>query len=164
MNITLREYNQGDIERLEMLANNPNVAKFLADAFPSPYTLEAAQWWINTGSKDGITRAIEYEGLLVGGVGAIIQEAEHRKQAAVGYWLGEPYWGNGLAAAALELLVSHVFESTEIIRFYASVYSANIASIRVLEKASFEREAILKRSLFKQGQFYDEHIYTRFKP
>jgi hypothetical protein len=68
--IELREYIESDTDVLVELANNKNVSRYLASTFPSPYTLDDAQWWIGTGSKEGIQRAIIYNGQLAGTVGA----------------------------------------------------------------------------------------------
>jgi ribosomal-protein-alanine N-acetyltransferase len=81
----------------------------------------------------------------------------------VGYWLGEPYWGRGIAVNALRILVSDVFENTKIVRVCAWVYQPNNRSSRVLEKAGFEHEATLAKSLYKHDKIYDELIYSKIK-
>ena len=159
--IELREYVESDIDVLVELANNKNVSNYLTSAFPFPYTLDDARWWIGTGSKEGIHRAILFNGQLVGSVGATPGVGDREKQASVGYWLGEPYWGKGIALAALQLLVSEIFETTDIVRVYAWVFQPNTRSARVLEKAGFEHEATIKKSLYKHGKIYDELIYSK---
>jgi len=161
--IKLRDYQASDLDNLLTLANNKNVARYLTDTFPHPYTKKDALWWLSTGCKTGLTKVIEYNDKYVGSVGAIPKTNEQRFTAAVGYWLGEEYWGKGIAHQALNLLVEEVFQNTEIIRLYAGVYSPNVTSMRVLEKSGFINEAILRKSVFKNGEFYDEHIYSKIK-
>ncbi len=159
--IELREFVESDSDVLAELADNNNVSNYLTNTFPFPYTLEDAKWWIETGSKVGIHRAITLDGQLVGSVGATAGVGEREKQASVGYWLGEPYWGKGIAVTALQSLVSGIFENTDIVRVYAWVFQPNTRSARVLEKAGFEHEATLKKSLYKHGKIYDELIYSK---
>jgi [ribosomal protein S5]-alanine N-acetyltransferase len=159
--IELREFIASDADALVELASNKNVSRYLSSDFPFPYTADDAQWWIGTGSKEGIQRAILLNGQLVGSVGATPGIGEREKQALVGYWLGEPYWGRGIAVNALRILVSDVFENTKIVRVCAWVYQPNNRSSRVLEKAGFEHEATLAKSLYKHDKIYDELIYSK---
>ena len=161
--ISLRNYRESDLDRLVEMANNENVSRYLADAFPFPYTPDDGRWWLNEGTKSGVVKAIEYDGLMVGGIGAHPRGGVHRKQATVGYWIAEPYWGKGIATEALRLLCAELFASTELNKLHAWVFSANPASMKVLKNAGFHQEAVLKDSLFKHGQFYDEHIFVRFR-
>lgn len=157
----LRKFEESDVSRLVSLADDLEVSRYMTTAFPYPYTTEDAVWWVQEGSKQGMVRAIESEGLLVGCVGAQPLPFEHSRTANIGYWLGREYWGRGLAARALSLLTEQIFQETEIVRLQASVYSPNIASMRVLEKAGYRQEAILAQAIFKHNQFYDEYIFSK---
>jgi RimJ/RimL family protein N-acetyltransferase len=99
-------------------------------------------------------------GEAVGGTGVHLREDVERFSAEIGYWLGETFWGRGIATAAVQTLSQHVLRTTEIFRIYAHVYAGNQASMRVLEKAGFEREAILRRSAVKNGVVIDRAVYT----
>lgn len=161
--ITLRDYRDSDAERLVELANNEDVSRFLVDSFPYPYTLADANWWIRTGSKSGLSRVIELNGTFVGSVGAEIGSGEKRKQFGIGYWLGKPYWGKGIAAKALTMFVDELFQTTDAVRLQAWVYADNTASMRVLEKSGFTKDTVLKNALYKYGTLFDEHIYSRLR-
>ncbi|WP_339869257.1 GNAT family protein [Pseudohongiella nitratireducens] len=162
--ITLREFRQSDTPRLVELANNPAVARRLKASFPHPYTEQDATWWINEGCKEGIHRVIEQDGLFVGTIGSVIGEGEKCRQYSTGYWLGEPYWGQGIVTRALAIFIEELFRNTEVERFQAWVYEDNIASMRVLEKAGFHKEAVLKKALYNEGKFFDEHVYALLRP
>lgn len=161
--IHLREYQQNDIDSIVTLANNKKVAQYLSDTFPHPYTQKDAEWWITTGCKKGINLAIEWNGQYVGGVGAVPREGEKRYTAVVGYWVGEPFWGKGITHQALVQLTQNIFANTDIVRLEASVYHPNHASMRVLEKAGYWQEAILEQAIYKNGEFYNEHIFIKLK-
>ncbi|MFM1896595.1 MAG: hypothetical protein RLZZ385_1669 [Pseudomonadota bacterium] len=161
--ITLREYRESDARRLVELADNPAVSRFLVDTFPSPYTLDDAYWWIRTGSHAGIARVIESDGVFVGSVGAEPGSGEKRKQYGIGYWIGESYWGSGIATQALTIFADELFLTTDVERLQAWVYADNTASIRVLEKAGFTKDAELRNALYKHGKLFDEHIYSRLR-
>jgi RimJ/RimL family protein N-acetyltransferase len=83
-------------------------------------------------------------------------EANTRFTAEIGYWLGEQHWGRGIATAAVRALCAALLEHTDLERIEAGSFAGNGASIRVLEKAGFEREGVRRRHMFKDGAFIDE--------
>jgi RimJ/RimL family protein N-acetyltransferase len=52
----------------------------------------------------------------------------------LGYWIGESFWGNGIASESVELVINYAFSVLKLEEVYAYVYSQNKRSIRVLEK------------------------------
>ncbi len=159
--LLIRNFSHQDKSHLIRYLNTPNVTRFLSSRIPSPYTVDDATWWIEQGSKNGIIRAIEVDGVFVGCVGAEPGQFEYAYSAEVGYWLAEPFWGKGYASKALALLVNEVKNNSEIVRLHASVFAGNQASCRMLEKCGFITEGYLKRAVFKQGAFYDTHLYAK---
>jgi RimJ/RimL family protein N-acetyltransferase len=65
---------------------------------------------------------------------------------------------------AVNQVVEYGFKSFDINRIFARPFSTNLASQRVLEKAGMKLEARLENTLFKNGQFMDELIYSIIKP
>ena len=154
----------GDIspKEIQHLANNYRIKKNLRDLFPFPYSIEDATTFLELVSNGvmGHVFAIVYNNDFIG-IGSLIpQNYEHRGNAEIGYWIGEPYWGRGYATAAVKLLIQFAFENLDITRAYAYVYSFNSASMRVLEKSGFQKEAVLLLSVIKEGKLYDEHLYS----
>jgi len=163
MNSLLRPYRDGDQADLVRLANNPNVAAHLRDMFPQPYTWTDAENWVRRASRERPVRnfAVCSEGQFVGGIGLMAGTDIHRVSAEVGYWLGEPYWGRGLATAALVELTQHAFGSfSELNRLFAYVDQEHAASIRVLEKARFRREGHLLGAAVKHGQLRNQYLFA----
>ena len=165
MNFTLRPFRDSDLASLVKYANNYNIAKFLTNQFPHPYTDEDGRKFIsNVANNDPINVfAIEVNGEAAGAIGIFPQTDVHEKNAEMGYWLAEPFWGNGIITRAIKQTVEYGFKTFDITRIFARPFSTNLASHRVLEKAGFVCEARLKNALYKNGSYMDELIYSKRK-
>jgi len=166
MEFQLREWRKSDMESLVKHANNYNIAKWLTNQFPYPYTTKDAQNYLDIIKQDHPTKvfAIVVKEKAVGSIGIFPQSDIHEKSAEIGYWLSEEYWGKGIMTRAIEQIVDYGFNTFDLIRIFARPFSTNAGSQSVLEKAGFELEARLKKALYKNGEFMDELIYAKFKP
>jgi RimJ/RimL family protein N-acetyltransferase len=165
--VQLRVLEPSDKYQLAILANNKKIWDNVRDYFPHPYTEKDAQEFIQMRSKNAAEKvfAIDFNGELCGMVGLILQKDVYRKSAEIGYWIGEPYWGKGLATKAVGLILDYGFKELKLIRMYAGVFEYNIASMKVLEKSGFQKEGISKRAVYKNAKFWDEHRYYKlFEP
>lgn len=162
MEITLRPWNLNDAEQLSKIANNANIAKFMMNQFPHPYTLENAKMFINMASNNSPKNilAIDLNGTAIGGIGVHLQPDIYCKNAELGYWLGEEYWGKGYITTAVHVMIKYAFENFEIERIFAKPFGSNIASQKVLEKSGFILEAHLSKTIFKNNVFEDELIFA----
>ncbi len=162
MTFTLRPWALKDLDTLVHYADNPRIAGNLTDQFPHPYTRESGERFIllATGQTPNHILAIDVDGRAVGAVGLHPQKDIYRKNAEMGYWLAEPYWGRGIMTQAVRQMVNYGFDRWDITRIYARPFGRNIASQRVLEKAGFTLEARLEKTIFKSGVFEDELIYA----
>jgi ribosomal-protein-alanine N-acetyltransferase len=161
----VRPWKKTDLESLVRYANNRNVWRNLRDRFPHPYTRQDGRWWLDHAAvSDAQTNfAIEVEGEAAGGIGFVIGEDVHRRTAEIGYWLGEQFWGRGIASAALIAMSDYAFKTHDLVRIYAGVFSWNPASMRVLEKAGYIQEAVLRSSVLKDGEILDQHLYANVR-
>jgi RimJ/RimL family protein N-acetyltransferase len=100
----------------------------------------------------------------VGGIGAIAGEGVYTATAQFGYWLGPAHWGRGIATAAAAALASRIGSEGLFARLEAQVFAWNPPSMRVLEKAGFQREAVLRCGATKDGQLIDTVLYARVFP
>ncbi len=87
----------------------------------------------------------------------------YAKSARFGYWLGEPWWGRGIMTAAAKATADFVLAHYDFVRLEAAVFAWNPASMRVLEKAGFEREGVLRQSVWKDGRIADAVLYARLR-
>lgn len=161
----LRPWRLEDAESLARHANNEKIAMNLRDGFPHPYTLQDAKDWINMviNNKKDLIYAIEIDGEACGGIGLHAGKDVYRYNAEIGYWLSEQHWGKGVVTGAVALLVRHGFEHYSWTRIFAGVFSNNPASMKVLEKCGFRREAVFKKSVKKRGNYLDEQVYSILK-
>ena len=104
--------------------------------------------------------AIELDGAAVGGIGARAGEGIFVRTAHFGYWLGEPYWGKGIVTAAGRALLEYLKADARFARLESPVFEWNPSSMRVLEKLGFERVAVLRKSVTKDGQLIDSVLYS----
>jgi RimJ/RimL family protein N-acetyltransferase len=161
----LREWRRGDEPSLVRHANNRNVWINVRDTFPHPYTTADARSWIRLATTQGLNHvfAIDVEGFAVGAIGVRPGEDIHRFSAEIGYWLGEEYWNRGIVTEAVVAITDYAFETLGMVRLYADVFVWNPSSIRVLEKAGFTKEGVLRRSAMKDRQLVDQVLYARVK-
>ncbi len=160
----LRPWRRGDEADLVRYANSRKIWINLTNRFPHPYTEKDADGWIGVQERgQGPERAfaIERAGGVIGGIGVSPREDLAAKSAEIGYWLGEPFWGQGIATRALVLLTDWAFRELDIVRIFAHVLDWNPASARVLEKAGYQQEARLRRAIYKDGQIIDGLLYAK---
>jgi [ribosomal protein S5]-alanine N-acetyltransferase len=162
----LRRWSKSDAPSLVHHANNLNVAKHLRDRFPHPYTrAHAFAFLAHALAADVPTNlAIDVGGAAVGGIGYVRGSDVERYSAEVGYWLGEEWWGRGIVTEALQMLTRYLFSEVRLLRLFALPLSDNAGSVRVLEKAGYEREGLLRASCVKYGERRDQVMYACLNP
>jgi ribosomal-protein-alanine N-acetyltransferase len=162
---SLREWQIGDAQSLQQQANNKNISAYLFDSFPFPYTLnDAKKFVLNHINQSPITNfAIIIDNKVAGGIEFKPGIDVYRKKASLGYWLGQDFWGRGIMTEAIKLVTNYAFEDFDIIRIQATVNENNPASMRVLEKAAFAKEATMKNAIIKYGKVMDEYLFALLK-
>jgi RimJ/RimL family protein N-acetyltransferase len=160
--LKLRGFLDSDKVRLSKLCNNKKIWDNLRDFIPFPYTELDAANFINFCQEEDpqVTFAIEFKGEFVGCIGLVRQTDIYRLSAEIGYWIGEPYWGLGIASQAVKLLVDYGFKQLGLVRIFTGVFDYNKASQRVLEKAGFKLDCIFEKSIIKNDIIGDEYRYS----
>jgi ribosomal-protein-alanine N-acetyltransferase len=108
--------------------------------------------------------AIDLDGEAVGGVGLTVGEDIERISCELGYWLGEAHWGKGIATQAAGKMTTYAFETLGLHRVFATPFTTNAPSIRVLQKLGFRREGTLVESAVKQGNIVSFAVYAVTAP
>lgn len=159
----LRSWEKQDLSSLVRYADNLNIARNMTDMFPHPYSEADGIAFIEFATTAGSAHifAIEADGEAAGGIGIHPQHDIHRKNAELGYWLGEPFWGMGIISRAIHQAVDFAFRNyDEIDRIFARPFGSNTASQKVLEKNGFTLEARFAKTLIKNGELQDELVYA----
>jgi [ribosomal protein S5]-alanine N-acetyltransferase len=162
-NTAIREWRREDAAALARLANDRQVWLGLRDLFPHPYSVDDAHAFIALATSKSPTTlfATEVDGVLAGGIGYLLRTDVERIGAEVGYWLGREFWGRGIGTAALRLVTARAFAShPELRRLFAVPFASNPASARILEKAGYLREGIMRQSVIKDGRVQDQFLYA----
>lgn len=160
----IREWTESDAAALTSFLSNKKILDNLRDGLPYPYTEKDGLEYISAmknADKDSVFAfAVTVEGRAVGSVGVFRQTNVHRLTAELGYYLAEEYWGKGIMTEAVKKTCALVFERSDIVRIYAETFSDNIGSCRVLEKAGFTCEGVLKKGAVKNGTVKDLRLYA----
>ena len=162
----LRPWQKEDVSSIVRYANNRNIWRNLRDAFPHPYTEADGERFIAmTMAPDfkNLFWAIVVENEACGGIGIHPFDDVYCHTAEVGYWLGEPFWGHGIASQALKAVTEYAFTHLDLMRIQAGIFEWNPASARVLEKAGYELEGRKRLHVTKDGRIMDEIMYVRLK-
>jgi RimJ/RimL family protein N-acetyltransferase len=166
--VKLRPWSPADAAALALNVNNIKIWNNVRDFLPHPYTLADAEDFIKMATeREGPARelAIEVGGEACGCIGIEPGFDVERVAVKIGYWLGEPYWGRGIMPEAVRQMCEYTFsEFPETAKIYGDVFDFNKASQRVLEKAGFTLEAVLKKAAIKNGRLVDVHYYSLFRP
>jgi [ribosomal protein S5]-alanine N-acetyltransferase len=161
----VRPWTAADAESLHRHANNRNVSIHLRDRFPFPYELEHARTFVGwiAGQPAPTVWAIEVGGEAAGGIGIERHTDIERVSAEIGYWLGEPVWGRGVATEAVRAVTGEAFTRYDLTRLYAVPFADHAASIRVLEKSGYVKEGTMRHSAIKDGKIRDQVLYACYK-
>jgi ribosomal-protein-alanine N-acetyltransferase len=165
IDFVLRPWRLDDIDSLVKYANNPRIAQYMTDGFTHPYTIETGMAFIAFATKDTPIHifAIEVNREAVGGIGIHPQSDIFRKNAEIGYWLAEEFWGHGIITRAIIEITDFAFKTYDITRVFARTFESNKASQRVLEKAGYIIEGRFEQTIYKNGAFQNEIVYAKRK-
>ncbi len=167
MEVRIRPWQIGDAPDLARAINNPKVLMNLRDGIPYPYAVADAEAFIRgmrAAEPDTVYAwAIDVDGRAAGSIAVFRQGNIHRRTAEMGYYVGEDHWGKGVATLAVRAACDWVFRHTDILRIFAEPFDQNGASCRVLEKAGFQLEGVLRKNAVKNGEVLDMKMYARVK-
>lgn len=164
--IRLKLLSAADIDSMITVGNNKKIWDNLTDGFPHPFTKEAAIAFLERVAKsDPVTvHGIEWNGIHVGNIGLHPQSDIYSKTAELGYFVGEDYWGRGIATEAIRLACDYGFNVLDLNRIEAGVFEYNLPSMHILEKNGFKKEGIALKRGVKNEKVMDIHQYALINP
>ena len=133
--LQLRPLVDSDANQIAELAGDWDVAR-MTDRIPYPYTKSDADYWISGLPDNEEVFAIDLEDRLIGLCGLMIRED---RVADIGYWLGKPWWGQGYATEAIQILIQYGFKHRKLRLLTCCHFIDNPASERVIEKLGFKK-------------------------
>jgi [ribosomal protein S5]-alanine N-acetyltransferase len=112
-------------------------------------------------TTDSERLAIDINGEAVGEIG--IHDIIKGHKAVISLWLAKKYRGQGIATEAVKLATDYFFKKYKLVRVQGNARSFNKASARVMEKAGYRLEGILKKNKLKNGKYLDDMVYAKVK-
>jgi len=161
--LRIRQYREDDIADLVPLIGAREVAA-TTGRIPHPYKVEDAREFlakIETDREINLAVALRENDRLIGGIG--LRLVEQHQQAELGYWLGVPYWGKGYATEAGREMLRYGFEQLNLHRIFATYFTSNPASGRVLKKLGMHHEGRQREHFLKWNQFVDLKLYAMLR-
>ncbi|MFV0529061.1 MAG: GNAT family N-acetyltransferase [Lachnospiraceae bacterium] len=160
----IRNWQLHDAAELSAAINNKKIQDNLRDGLPFPYTESDAvsyiQFVLDTPQDDAYYWAIVEDAQVIGSIGLLRQENIHCRTAELGYYIAEPYWGRGIVTEAVKEACRFAFSHTNLVRIFAEPFAKNTGSCRVLEKAGFTFEGVLRLNALKNGELLDMRMYA----
>lgn len=162
--LVLRELTKEDAEGIFACFSNENVTRFYGQE--TLEGIEQAESFVDFFSnsyreKRGIRWGIERreaEG-IIGTIGFNAWSPKH-KRAEIGYEIHPIHWRKGYTSEALSTVLSYEFEKLDLNRIGAVVFTENEASNKLLLKAGFQKEGVLKEYMYQAGKAYDTYVYS----
>ena len=164
--LLLRPFVLGDAPVVQHLAGDWEVASKMLN-LPHPYPNGLAEAWIGSqqqrfeaGSDVHFSIVRREDDQLIGSIGLRLVQAHGR--AELGFWLGRPYWNHDYCTEAAKAVIEYGFQVLGLDRIYASHFTHNPASGRVLEKAGMAYEGLLRHHVQHWGTYEDLKTYAIF--
>lgn len=163
---TLDLWRAGDGDAFFRASNDPELYRWMNDGFPK--TPEACRALVRDfaggGGASRCVRRITVEGRAAGCIAAFFEGDVSCENAEIAYWISAGLRGRGIMTQALREFSALLFGQFGLRRLYARPFADNHASRRLLERAGFAYEGILRESVRKDGRFLDAALYSLLSP
>ncbi len=139
--LILRPWQNSDAKSLYEFAKDPAVGPIAG--WPPHTSVENSREIIKEVLSANETYAVclKEDNKAIGCVGLSVGKASNLKlpeqEAEIGYWIGVPFWGQGLIPEAVKELIRHGFEDLKLEKIWCGYFDGNMKSKRVQEKCGF---------------------------
>lgn len=159
MSITVRPFRLSDADDLLQFAGDEQVTKFIR--WETIKTQQEALTFIREVCIPHHWRlSICLNDRSIGFVSVFYDDGHN---ADIGHAVAAKYWGRGIATEAVKMAVKQVLSDfPKIVRLQAFTDVENKGSHRVLEKAGFEFEGVLRKYVIVKGRMMDTAIYLYY--
>ena len=165
--ITLTEIRASDIFSMVQYLNEKDFNRNTC-TIPYPYLEEDALEFIkmvrafekkNNLQKDWAIRDSKEK--LIGCIGILYDHGIKSHRSQIGYWLGKPFWNQGIISKVIRVFTQYIFTHRSLVRLEGHVFGYNPFSCKALEKAGFRQEGFLEWAQCKDGKYLDLYIYAK---
>ncbi|KAG5560172.1 hypothetical protein RHGRI_003453 [Rhododendron griersonianum] len=159
-NINLRLLDLSDIDDYMVWATDDKATRFCSwDPFASEEA--ALNHMVNAIIPHPWFRAICIDNRPIGAISVTPNKESGSCRGEIGYVLGSKYWGKGIATRAVKMVAAEIFtEWPHLVRLEGLVDVDNIGSQKVLEKAGFLREGVLRKYFIQKGRVKDAVVFS----
>ena len=161
--LILRPWKEDDAEYLYEYASHPDVGPIAG--WPVHISVEDSRGVIRDvlSATDTYAIVLKETGHPVGSIGLMIGEASNLKvpdnEGEIGYWIGVPYWGQGLVPEAVREIMRYGFEDKQLDKIWCGYFDGNTKSKRVQEKCGFHFHHTAENvPCAIEGVFRTEHV------
>jgi ribosomal-protein-alanine N-acetyltransferase len=162
-NVVLRELRLSDAPSLLAMLTTEEVTRFIS---PAPTTVEGFERFILWTHRQRANGSYACYAVVPDGYDDAVGLFQVRQleptfgTAEWGFALGSPFWGTGIFPEAARLVVNFVFDTIGTHRLEARAAVANGRGNGALKKLGAVQEGILRKSLFRQGRYLDQTMWT----
>ncbi|PKR88642.1 hypothetical protein CXZ10_14750 [Pleomorphomonas diazotrophica] len=162
--LVLRPLEQGDAEALAVYLGDAEVARWLVRV-PHPFTVDDATDFIGQCCATAALGTAATLGLVLRGdereiVRGIVALHSLDTRPEIGFWLGRPFWGNGLMSEAVDATLAWAYDQLDIDAIIAGAFEGNVASLAIQARQGFEVIGMSRRPSLIESRLLD-HVDTR---
>ena len=161
--VTLRELQLSDAPSLLSMLTTDDVSRFIS---PPPLTVEGFERFIVCANGERQAGRYACYGVVPRGLDTAVgifqlRPLESRFFAADwGFAIGSPFWGTGIFSASADLILEFAFNTLGVQRLEARSVVSNGRGNGALRKVGAVCEGVLRRSLLKNGEYHDQHLWS----
>lgn len=161
--IYFRKLEKEDVSLLYRWQNDVEVFSNMSDSL-NLYSVEDTEKFYNNIKDEKNFIIVEKKSNKEIGRIALLNENYQQRNAEIIILIGEKdYWGKGYGKEAFHLLLNYVFMELNLHRVSLKVFSFNEKAIKMYEKLGFQKEGILRETLYRTGRWHDTYIMSLLK-
>ena len=162
--LVLRPLEPADAEPVAAYLNDVEIARWLVRV-PHPFTIEDAADFINQCCTTASLGTATTLGIIMRGhdsavIRGVVALHSLDTRPEIGFWLGRPFWGNGLMSEAVDATLTWAYASLDVDAIIAGAFQGNIASLTIQARQGFEIVGMSRRPSLIEDQLLD-HVDTR---
>lgn len=163
--LILREIEEEDLDLIVKWRNDPEILRWLFSYLPLN-KIKQKKWYekyLDDPTQQTFIIEVKEERTPIGTIG--LTDIDYKNQRAdLGILIGDKSWQNkGMGKEALKLLIKFALDKMNIRKIKALVFKENVLAIKFYKSCGFVEEGVLRKEVYKNGDFKDVVIMALFK-